>query len=45
MDENMPSMGNILAQIKYMNSSVGCLIALEVIDMYWILSCISIDVI
>lgn len=45
MDENMPCMGNIVAQIKYMNLSVGCWIALEVIDMFWILSCISIDVI
>lgn len=38
-------MGNIVAQIKYMNLSVGCLVALEVIDVYWVLSCISIDVI
>ena len=31
--------------MKYINLPVGCLIALGVIDTYWILNCIFIDVI
>lgn len=45
MDENMPCRGDMVAQIKYINLSVGCLIASGVIDMYWILNCIFIDMI
>lgn len=45
MDEKMPCRGDVVAQIKGINLSVGCLIALEVIDIYWILNCVSIDVI